>query len=365
MRISIITISVVLAVNSVISGCSHSAKSSDSKSLKVDSVSVLTLKKSVVNKKLTFPAELTPLERAEIYAKVNGYIKEIKVDIGDRVKKGQILVVLDAPEIVSNYTQANSELQTAKSKYVAGLDIYKRILNASKVEGTIAAGELERAKNQMLADSSTVEASKSKLHVSAQFKDYLTILAPFNGIVTQRNVDLGTLTGSGNSKPLLVVEDVSSLRLRLPIPETYSAAIPDTSVIEFSVEAAPGKIFTATLSRKSGSINLSNRTETWEYIYLNSDDHLKSGMYANACLKMGRGELSFLVPASAIVTNLERRFVIRLTDGKAEWIDVKNGFSQNDKVEIFGSLQEGDLLLSGASDEIKPGSRLVAKLKRN
>ena len=217
----------------------------------------------------------------------------------------------------------------------------------------------------MLADSSTVEAAKSRLHVGAQLKDYLTIIAPFNGIVTQRNVDLGTLTGSGNSKPLLVVEDVSSLRLRLPIPETYSAAIPDTSVIEFSVEAAPGKIFTATLSRKSGSINLSNRTETWEYIYLNNEDHLKSGMFANASLKMGRGELSFLVPAAAIVTNLERRFVIRLTDGKAEWIDVKNGFSQNDKIEIFGSLHEGDLLLSAASDEIKPGAKLVAKLNRN
>lgn len=361
MRISIITISVVLAIGSVVSGCSHPAKNSDSKFLKVDSVSVFTLKKSAVNKKLAFPAELTPLERAEIYAKVNGYIKEIKVDIGDMVKKGQTMVLLDAPEIVSNYAQSNSELQTARSKYLAGLDIYKRILNASKVEGTIAAGELEKAKNQMFADSSTVEAAKSKLRVSAQFKDYLTVIAPFNGIVTQRNVDLGTLTGSGNPKPLLVVEDVSSLRLRLPIPETYSAAIPDTSVIEFSVEAAPGKIFTATLSRKSGSINLSNRTETWEYIYLNSDNQLKSGMFANTTLKMGRGELSFLVPASAIVTNLERRFVIRLKDGKAEWIDVKNGFSQNDKVEIFGSLHEGDLLLSAASDETKPGTKLVKK----
>ena len=149
MRISIIIIAVVLAVGSVVSGCSHPAKNSDRKILKVDSVAVFTLKKSAVNKKLTFPAELTPLERAEIYAKVNGYVKEFKVDIGDRVKKGQIMAILDAPEIGSNYAQANSELQTAKSKYVASLDIYNRILNASKVEGTIAAGELERAKNQI------------------------------------------------------------------------------------------------------------------------------------------------------------------------------------------------------------------------
>ena len=111
-------------------------------------------------------------------------------------------------------------------------------------------------------------------------------------------MDLGTLTSSGNAKPLLIVEDVSVLRLRMPIPESYSEAIPDTSAVEFTVEAAPGKNYFA--------------------------------------------------------TNLEKRFVIRLRDGKAEWVDVKNGFSQNDKVEIFGSLNKRDLLLSGATDEIKP-----------
>ncbi len=349
----------------LILSCSPADKRKDLKNLKADSVAVFTLKREPVSKKLTFPAELIPIERAEIYAKINGYVKEIRVDIGDRVKKGQVLVILDAPEIVSNYAQANSEVQTARSKFLNSFDIYKRIFKASKVEGTIAAEELEIAKNQMIADSSSVETAKSKLNVSAQLKDYLTIYAPFNGIVTQRNVDPGTLTGSGNPKSILIVEDVNILRLRLPIPESYSAGIPDTSAIEFSVDATPGKIYTAVLSRKSGSINISNCTETWEVLYQNSDNKLKSGMFANATLRLGREELSFLVPASAIATNLEKRFVIRLTDGKAEWIDVRNGFSQDDKVEIFGSLHEGDLLLSGATDEIKPGSRLIVKQKKN
>ena len=206
--------------------------------------------------------------------------------------------------------------------------------------------------------------AKSKLNFSAQFKDYLTICAPFNGIVTQRNIDLGTLTNSGSQKPLLVIEDVSILRLRLPVPESYTAAIPDTSTVDFSVEAMPGKRYIATLSRKSGSINLSNRTETWEYIYKNNENKLKSGMFANATLKMGREESSFLVPSSAIVTTLEKKFVVRLKEGKTEWVDVKSGFSQNDKVEIFGSLNEGDLLIVGATDEVKPGTELAAKLKK-
>ena len=365
MKSSVLIFPIVLTLGILMISCSAPDNKKVKKDLTADSVVVFSLKRVAVNKKLSFPAELTPIERAEIFAKISGYVKSIKVDIGDRVKKGQVMIILDAPEILSGLAQANSEMQAARSKFLTSLDSYKRILKTSKVEGTVAAGDLEIVKNQMNADSSSFEASKSRLNVSAQFKDYLTICAPFDGIVTQRNIDSGSLTGSIMPKPLLVVEDVSVLRLRLPIPESYTAAIPDTSVVVFSVEATPGKTYNAILSRKSGSINLSNRTETWEYIYQNRENRLKSGMFANASLRLGREELSFLVPASAIATNQERRFVIRLKDEKAEWVDVKSGFSQNDKVEIFGALNEGDTLLLGATDEIKPETKLVGKEKKN
>ncbi|MDO9186226.1 MAG: efflux RND transporter periplasmic adaptor subunit [Bacteroidia bacterium] len=351
----------IITFGLLITSCSQNDSKQEAKKQVVDSIAVFTLKKEPVNKQILFPAELTSFERAEIYAKVGGYINELKVDIGDRVEKGQVLVILDAPELISNYAQANSDVQTARSKYQTSLDAYKRILNAAKVNGTIATGELERVKNQMSADSSSLESAKSKLNANAQLKDYLTIRSPFNGIVTQRNVDPGTLVGTNNTKPLLIVENVSMLRLRIPVPEVYTAAIPDTSVIKFSVDAQPGKTYTAILSRKSGAINLVNRTETWEFIYQNTNNQLKAGMFANASIKLGRKELSFLVPASAIVTNQEKRFVIRLKDGKAEWIDVKNGISQNDKVEIFGFLNEGDIILIRATDEIKPETKLLPK----
>ncbi|MDP3557687.1 MAG: efflux RND transporter periplasmic adaptor subunit [Bacteroidota bacterium] len=353
----------VITFSLLITSCTQNDSKQEAKKQIVDSVSVFTLKKEPVNKQILFPAELTPFERAEIYAKVGGYINELKVDIGDHVEKGQILVILDAPELISNYAQANSDAQTARSKYQTSLDAYKRILNAAKVNGTIATGELERVKNQMSADSSSFESAKSKLSANAQLKDYLTIRSPYNGIVTQRNVDPGTLVGTNNTKPLLIVENVSMLRLRIPVPEVYTAAIPDTSVIKFSVDAQPGKTYTAILSRKSGAINLTNRTETWEFIYQNTNNQLKSGMYANASIKLGRKELSFLVPASAIATNQEKRFVIRLKEGKTEWIDVKNGISQNDKVEIFGSLNEGDIILLRATDEINQGKELIPKFQ--
>ncbi len=363
MKFSQVIVLTVATASVLFAGCSQNNSKGELKLSKVDSVAVFSLKKEQIKKQIIFPAELTPLDRAEIYAKVSGYINELKVDIGDRVKKGEVLAILDAPEVISNYAQINSDEQTARSKYLTSLDAYKRFLNASKVSGTIAAEEMEKAKNLMLSDSSAFEAAKSKLNANAQLKDYLTIRAPFNGIITQRNFDPGTLVGTNNSKPLLIIENIETLRLRVPVPEAYTMAIPDTSVILFTVDAQPGKTYTAKLSRKSGSINLFNRTETWEYIYQNTDNQLKSGMFATASLKFGRKELSFLVPESAVVTNLEKKFVIRLKNNKAELVDVKNGISQDDKIEIFGMLSEGDILLVRATDEIKPETKLIGKMK--
>lgn len=330
---------------------------------KGDTVNVFSLKKGKINKLMTFPAELTPLDRAEIFAKVSGYINEFKVDIGDKVKKGEVLVVLDAPEVISNYSQNLSDKQTTFSKYQISLDAYKRLLKASKISGTVAAEEMEKSKNLMLSDSSAVEAAKSRLSSNEHLKDYLTIRAPFSGIISQRNFDPGTLVGSGNSKPLLVVENIESLRLRVPVPESYVMTIPDTSIIHFTVDAQPGKTYTAVISRKSGTVNPGNRTEIWEYIYQNKDNQLKSGMFATATLNFRRKELSFLVPESAVVTNLEKRFVIRLKNKKAELVDVKNGITQHNMVEIFGNLSEGDTLMVRATDEIKPGAKLIGEMK--
>jgi membrane fusion protein, multidrug efflux system len=345
----------------ILLGCKQDEKKVEVKKSNVDSVAAFVLKKTEVNKVVSFPAELTPLEKAEVLAKVSGYVKTVKVDIGDKVQSGQVLAILDAPEMSANIAQANADIQTARSKYLGSLDSYRRILNASKVEGTIAANELEKVRSQMMADSSALNAAKSRSASVSDLKNYLVIRAPFAGIITQRNIDPGALVGMGNAKPLFIVENTRVLRLRIPVPEAYTAAIPDTSVISFTVDAEPGVVYKASLSRKSGSLNLANRTETWEFIYPNKTNELKSGMFANATLKLGRKGTSFVVPSGAIATNLERRFVIRLKDGKAEWVDVKNGITMNDKTEIFGNLNENDILLMRATDEIREGTDLLPK----
>jgi membrane fusion protein, multidrug efflux system len=323
-----------------------------------DSVEVLVLKKQAVVKALTLPAELHPWERAELYAKVQGYVKTVKVDIGNKVKRNEILAIIDAPEVAANYGRSSADIQSAEAKFRTSKDAYTRILKANAEQGAISASELERARNQMLSDSAAFVSSRANANSFSQLQDYLIIRAAFDGIITSRNIDIGSLVGKGQ-KPMFVLENISKLRLRVAVPETYTTTIPDTSVISFNVSAQANKKYAATLARKSNQIDSKTRTELWEFEVNNSKGELKSGMYGNANFNLEREEPSFVVPYSALVTNQERNFVIRVRQGKTEWIDVKNGISLRDRIEVFGELVEGDQIIKRANDEIKPDVNVI------
>jgi len=341
----------------LISACDSHKKESTSAPI-ADSVKVFSLRKEAVSKIFSLPAELLPWERAEVYAKVEGYVRELKVDIGDRVRKNDVLVVLDAPEVTANYAKSSADLQAAQSRYLTSLDLYKRTVNAGKEKGAVSDSELERVKNQMLSDSATYEAARSGANAYAQLKNYLFIRAAFDGVITQRNIDPGTLVGK-EQKPMIVLENITKLRLRVGVPEAYTSAIPESTSIFFTVDAQPSKKYPATLTRKSNQIDEKTRTELWEFEAVNTSKELKSGMFANASFNLRREGASFVVPYSAVVTTLEKRFVIRVRGGKTEWVDVRNGINTNDKIEIFGDLQEGDLLLTKANDEIREGQMVL------
>jgi RND family efflux transporter MFP subunit len=351
----------ILFIIVALAGCADK-KNQTSATTSVDSVQVFLLEKEPVTKTLFLPAELHPWERAELFAKVEGYVRELKVDIGSRVKKNDVLIIIDAPEVTANYARSSADLQATQSRYNSSLDTYKRMVNAAKEKGAVSDSELERVRNQMLTDSATHEAARSGANAYAQLKNYLLIRAAFDGVITQRNVDAGTLVGKG-STPLLVLESLSKLRVRVAVPEIYTSATPESTSINFTLEAEPSKKYSATLARKSNQIDSKTRTERWEFEVSNSNQELKSGMYGNASFSLRRSEPSFVVPYSSVVTNLERSFVIRVREGKVEWVDVRNGISMKDRVEIFGDLQEGDLLLTRANDEIKAGQAVVPKKK--
>ena len=352
-----IGLSLVLILLTV--SCKHKKSTEQTSSQKVDTVKVFVLNKEPISKIISLPAELIPWERSELNVKVTGYVREINVDIGDKVKKNQVLAVLDAPEFISNYAKSSAELLMADAKYRSSLDNFNRVRQAAAEKGVISDSELENAKNQMLSDSSALNAAKSGANAYAQLRNYLTIRAPFDGVITQRQVDAGALVSIG-SKPLLVIENINRLKLRIAVPENYTGSL-KASEVNFTVNAIPNESFKAIFLRRSNKIEATTRTEIWEYEYYNRSGSLKSGMFADVILKLQRSDSAFAIPYTALVTNLERNFVIRIRDNKTEWVDVKNGMSLSDRIEIFGSLEEGDLLVLKANDEIKPQVSFAVK----
>jgi RND family efflux transporter MFP subunit len=346
----------ICAVALLATACNEETKQTKDTKPSVDTVNVFTLRDTNISKKIELPAELNPYEQSVLLAKVQGYVKDMKADIGDHVRRGQVLAIIDAPEMQTNLASYQTALHSAKAKYLTDRDVYERMLRASeaKTPGIVAPVDLVRSRNQLTEDSAAYEAAKQTVQSYKDVTGYLVIQAPYDGIVTERKADRGSFVGNG--QPLLVVQNNSTLRLRIAVPEIYTSVELPQKTAQFKVDAYPGQLFTATLTRKSGSIDPTTRTEQWEFIYNNKDNLLKAGSFAYLVLNMQRAGFSFVVPSTAIVTNQERKFVIRVKDGKAEWVDVRQGLSTEKGIEVFGTLQAGDTLVTRASDERKQGS---------
>ncbi len=305
------------------------------------------------------PAVLKPFEMVDIYPRVNGFVSEIPVDRGSEVRKGQLLVRLEAPEIEQQYYSAKAKYLQVYALYLASKDDYERLTVANRMPGTVSAHDLELARAKMMADSASAQGEIANYKALEATKDYLNVTAPFDGVITERNVHPGALVGPAQKeedKPMLVLEQQNKLRLVIDVPEVYSNQLSGHSIIRFRVSTLPGRIFQGSISRSAGSLSMKYRSEAIEVDVNNTDRLLKPGMYAEVELPVSRNTNSLIVPGSAIVTSQEKRYVIKADGGIAHWVDVTEGNSRHDSTEVFGNLQLHDKIVVNANDEIKDGA---------
>ena len=305
------------------------------------------------------PAVLRPFLAVDIYPKVNGFVKEVPVDRGTQVRRGQQLLLLEAPEIEQQYFAAKAKYLQAYALSLASKDNYERLTQANKMPGTVSAHDLELARARMIADSATAQGEMAGYKALEAMKNYLTVTAPFDGVITERNVHPGALVGpnlKADDKPMLVLQQENKLRLVVDVPELYSNQLTEHTVVSFRVSTLPGKIFRGVISRSAGSLNMKYRSEAIEVDVKNDDKLLKPGMYAEVELPVQRNTHSLVVPASAVVTSQEKKYVIAVDQGKTHWVDVATGNSKNDSTEVFGNLQAHDKIIVNANDEIRDGA---------
>ncbi len=333
----------------------HSAKN-------IEKYQFTEIRQGNVGALLQLPAVLYPYYRVDMYPKVNGFVKELYVDRGSIVHQGQTLVVLEAPEINQMYFSSQSKYLQAKALYITSKDSYDRLLSTSSVPGTVAANDLELAKSKMVIDSENVDADYADLKAQETEMGYLTITAPFNGVITERNISLGTLVGPTtkieNTMPLLILEEWDKLRLTVNIPEAYCDLIDNKTPVTFTLDALPGQTFNASISRSSEALDMKFRSEAVEIDVVNDKGLIKPGMYAEVTIPLQRKNAPLIVSTGAIVKSTERQYVITVTNGTTHYVDIKEGNSNNDSTEIYGSLQAGDSVITNANDEIKEGIKV-------
>jgi RND family efflux transporter MFP subunit len=271
---------------------------------------------------------------------------------------------------------AEAQLGAAQAKFASDHGTYLHLAAAAQTPGVVAGNDLQVADQTAAADKAQVEAATKNVQAAqnalrsvAQLESYLEIRAPFDGVVTQRNLHPGALVGpaSGQSGalPIVHIENLNRLRVVVPVPEAYTAGVREKLEVTFGVPADPGKSFRAPIARISHDINQNTRTMQVELDYHNADAQITPGSFANVDWPIHRTYPTLFVPATAVTTDLQRTFVIRVRQGKTDWIDVKTGVSVNGKTEVFGDLTPGDVVVRNATDSIRSGVSVEIHDKAN
>ena len=308
------------------------------------------------------PGQLKPFNEVNIFPKVNGFVKTLYVDRGSIVKKGQLLVTLEAPEMESQLQAANSRYLQAQENAVASKEKYARLKQAAAEPGSVSPLDIDNALSRIKADEAVANSERSNVTAVRTMSGYLNIYAPFDGMIIQRNVSPGALVSPGKStdQPMLILQDVSKLRLEVYVPEDYVDKVDLDKPVNFTFNAMPGEQHRAKISRSANALSTLHQ-EAIEIDVINKNERLKPGMYAEVQIPLLSGAKSLLVPNSAIVRSTERQYVITVNNGKAVYSDIKQGLATNDSTEIFGNLKPGSVIITNANDEIKPGTIIESK----
>lgn len=324
------------------------------------------------SRSVDLPGEFEPFLAASLHARVSGYVERVLVDRGSIVKQGDLLVELSAPEMAAHIAEEESKIQSidaerlqAEAQLAATRATYERLKKASETPGAVAANELVQMEQQIQAGEALIQsrrqssqAAAANLRAQRDLQSYLRIAAPFDGVITDRLVHPGALVGPGADAALLVLQQISKLRLVVAVPEEDSGVVPQGAKLQFRVPAFPDRVYVGTVARNSHALDPKTRTMAVELDVLNTDGSLSPGMYPSVKWPIHGTHPSLMVPPSSVVTTSERTFVIRDHDGIAEWVDVKKGPADGALVEVSGGLRPGDRIVRRASDEIRNGSRL-------
>jgi len=393
------TVAAGLALPAVMSiaGCSARAGDAKTTAAEIPSATVVLVKRGTIAHTLNLAGQFQPYQVVDVHAKVSGYIQHIYVDIGDKVRQGQVLATLEVPELDAQLkgtvsevarskdeiTRAEHEVARAQSEHTALHADYTRLKEASAAQpGLIAEQELDDAQSKDMASEAQVDAAKAALAAAKQqsetagadrervsdLADYTRVTAPLNGVITWRYADTGALIQAGTasdvqSLPLVKLSQSDLLRLRLPVPEDAVEYIHEGAEVNVHVDAL-NRTFVGKVVRFTRNVSLDTRTMETEIDVPNKDLSLTPGMYANTTLELERKDNVLTIPVQAVVRNGDRSSVLVLdSQNHVQTRDVTLGLQASMLVEVKEGLAVDDRVITGGQSKYQVGETVKPRVQ--
>src|SRR5580704_788683 len=319
----------------------------------------------VVN--VTHPASAAPLQEivlpgntdaftdSPIYARTNGYLTHWYYDIGARVKKGDLLADIETPEIDQQLQQAQAQLETAQANFDLAKttsDRWQFLLKSNSVSKQ----ETDQAVANQAAQKAVVDSNSANVRRLNQLQSFEKVYAPFDGVITARSTDIGALIDAGSaaqSKELFHLAAISTLRVFVPVPETYSNAARPGAMAGLTLDEYPGRVFHGKLTRNSSAIDPASRTLLVEVGVDNPEGLLLPGAYVSVHMKLPAAIRSVTIPANTLLFRSEGLRVGVVRDGRAHLVPVTIGRDYGANVEIVSGLQQADSIILDPSDSLE------------
>jgi RND family efflux transporter MFP subunit len=318
-------------------------------------------------KEITVPAEFRPYTEVELHAKVSGYVKEMKVDIGDRVKAGQLLAVLEVPELHDDYDHAMANERRAQAAYRDAHLGYTRLVAVNKDRpNLIAQQDLDTAEARDATAQGGLEEAKADVEKYQTMVGYTRIVAPFDGVITKRYADPGSLIQAGTASntqamPLVRVSNNMLLRLDFPVSVDYVHGIHQQTALQVRVESLGGRVLTGKIARLSDKVDDSTRTMIAEMEVPNPSLEVVPGMYASVVLKIDEHPQALAIPIEALPAGGGSVLLVNAS-GEIEERAVKLGLETQTRYEVLSGLQAGDLVVTGNRGQLLAGQKVEPRI---
>ncbi len=327
-----------------------------------------------LDSEVSLPATLLPLQETTLYARTGGFVKRWLVDLGDSVKEGQLLAEIETPELDREIDQANAASAQAqavvaqtKSKLALARTTSDRFKTLA-VSGLASQQDLEEKAANVTAEEANVRAAEASVNSAfanarrlGELKTFAKVVAPFDGTITARNVEIGALITAGGTtgQALFKVATTTTVRLFVQVPQLYATSIAVGLDVKVTLRDEPKKAFLGKVTRTTKALDMATHTLKTEVQIVNTDGALLPGMYVQAKVPAKVVAAPLMVPATALMIDASGPKIAKIVDGTVHWVTVDVGADLGDKVALVGGVGEGDDVVTVPSDQLLEGMKVV------